>query len=33
MGEGDNFALIAVFVSACTYRCILKVWKFPLFTE
>lgn len=33
MGEVDNFTLIVVFVTACTYRCILKVWKSPLFTE
>jgi hypothetical protein len=33
MGEGDNFGLIVVFISACIYRCILNVWKSPLFTE
>jgi hypothetical protein len=33
MEEGDNFALIVVFISACTYRCIPTVWKYPLFTE
>jgi len=33
MEEEDNFGLIAVFISACTYRCISKGYKSPLFTE
>ena len=33
MQEVDNFKLIAVFLTACTYRCIPKACKSPLFTE